>query len=169
LLLSTLHTNDAPSAIARLVDMRIEPYLLSGAVCGVVAQRLVRKICPHCATGYVPDAVALADAGLPPGTTLTRGSGCEQCNKSGFHGRVGIYEVMEITPELRTLIHQRVPSEVLRHQWQKQGGLTLREEGLLLAKTGKTTLEEVLGATQSDGGAPGRSVGDAPAPLAIPA
>jgi type IV pilus assembly protein PilB len=149
LVLATLHTNDAAAAIARLSDMGVEPYLLSGALIGVVAQRLVRKICPNCATSYHPDAVTLRDAGLDDGGKwlLSRGSGCDQCQGTGYKGRMGIYEVIEITPELRTLIHQRVPTQQLRRKWQEQGGLTLRQEGLPLALNGKTTLEELLSVT----------------------
>lgn len=149
LVLATLHTNDAPSAIARLIDMGVEPYLLSGAVVGVVAQRLVRKVCPNCATGYHPDGAALRDAGLDDNGQwlLQHGSGCDRCQRTGFQGRLGIYEVMEITPELHTLIHQRVPTETLRREWQNLGGRTLRQEGLPLAIAGKTTIEEVLSVT----------------------
>ncbi|MCG3180423.1 MAG: hypothetical protein BIFFINMI_02784 [Phycisphaerae bacterium] len=153
LVLATLHTNDAPGAITRLVDMGVEPYLLSGSINGVVAQRLVRKVCVNCAAEQRPDPAVLADAGLPGDATGTwvRGAGCDQCHGSGYAGRVGIYEVMEITPALRTMIHQRLSAEEFRKRWQCDGGLTLRQEGLLLARGGVTTLEEVLGATHSDG------------------
>ncbi|MDD4891698.1 MAG: ATPase, T2SS/T4P/T4SS family [Phycisphaerae bacterium] len=156
LVLATLHTNDAPGAIARLVDMGVEPYLLSGSLNGVVAQRLVRKVCANCATEYSPDATVLADAGLTGDArhAWTRGAGCDQCHGTGFAGRVGIYEVMEVTPALRTMIHQRLSADEFRREWQKDGGLTLRQEGLLLARNGLTSLEEVLGATHSDGVAP---------------
>jgi type IV pilus assembly protein PilB len=157
LVLATLHTNDAASAIARLSDMGVEPYLLSGALIGVVAQRLVRKICSNCATSYHPDAVTLRDAGLDDGGKwlLHRGAGCDQCQGTGYKGRMGIYEVIEVTPELRTMIHQRAATQVLRQKWQEQGGLTLRQEGLPLALNGKTTLEELLSVTfaENAGGA----------------
>ncbi|MFB3890801.1 MAG: GspE/PulE family protein [Phycisphaerae bacterium] len=154
--LATLHTNDAPAAVSRLVDMGIEPYLLSGAINGVVGQRLVRMVCANCATTYYPDRMALRDAGLLDcaNKPFIRGAGCDHCRGTGFHGRVGVYEVMEITPELREMVHRRPSAEELRAAWRRQGGMTLREEGLLLAQGGKTTLEEVLGATHSGGASP---------------
>ncbi|MCD6303467.1 MAG: Flp pilus assembly complex ATPase component TadA, partial [Planctomycetes bacterium] len=106
LVLATLHTNDAPGAVARLVDMGIEPYLLAGALNGVVAQRLVRKVCTNCARPYRPESDVLRDAGLPEDDprTFYRGTGCPNCHDSGFAGRTGIYEVMEINTEIRKLI-----------------------------------------------------------------
>jgi len=153
LVLATLHTNDAAGAIARLVDMEIEPYLLSSALNGVVAQRLVRTVCPNCATTYNPEQNVLTDAGLADKAdrAFTRGAGCEQCHNSGFQGRLGVYEVMETTPELRRMIHNRASSQELCDQWRRQGGMTLREEGVLVALVGKTSLEEVLAVTHSKG------------------
>ena len=153
LVLATLHTNDAAGAIARLVDMEVEPYLLSSALNGVVAQRLVRTVCPNCSTTYNPEQNVLTDAGLTDKAdrTFTQGTGCEQCHNSGFQGRIGIYEVMETTPELRRMIHKGASSQELCDQWRRQGGLTLREEGVLVAMAGKTSLEEVLAVTHSKG------------------
>src|SRR5205814_4248545 len=107
LVLATLHTNDAPGAVARLVDMGIETYLLSGALNGVVAQRLARTLCPSCETKYHPTAQVLEDAGLSGhvGRVFKKGAGCQQCHDSGFSGRLGVYELMEITPVLRRMIH----------------------------------------------------------------
>jgi type IV pilus assembly protein PilB len=155
LVLATLHTNDAPGAIARLLDMGIEAYLLSSALNGVVAQRLARSICPACSTKYYPTEQELADAGLSDrvGRAFRKGAGCAQCHDSGFHGRFGIYEVMEITPELRRLIHKGTPSHILREQFRKQGGRTLREEGILTAIEGLSSLDEVLRVTHTDDGA----------------
>lgn len=156
LVLATLHTNDAPGSVARLVDMGLEPYLLSGAFNGAVAQRLARTICPACATKYYPGEQALRDAGLMDETqaksprTFRKGSGCQRCHDSGFHGRIGVYEVFEVTPELRRMIHHSRPTHELRGQMRKGGGLTLREEGVLLAIDGKTSLEEILRVTQND-------------------
>ena len=135
LVLATLHTNDAPGAVARLLDMNIEPYLLSSALNGVVAQRLARTICPACATKYYPTEHELRDAGLQDkaGRPFRKGQGCQQCHDTGFRGRLGIYEVMEVTPELRRMIHHAAPTHELREQCRKQGQLTLREEGVLLA------------------------------------
>ena len=153
LVLATLHTNDAPGAVARLVDMGVEPYLLSSAINGVLAQRLARTICPHCKAPYVPDDVFLEEAGLAgfKGQTFIRGEGCSKCHKSGYKGRVGIYEVMEATSSIRRLVHKGVSPHDIRDCWTEEGGLTLRQEGLLLAKDGKTTLEEILNVTHSNG------------------
>jgi type IV pilus assembly protein PilB len=153
LVLATLHTNDAPGAVARLVDMGVEPYLLAGALNGVVAQRLVRTVCPNCLETYHPEPASLRDARLDPAVsrTLNRGAGCPQCHKSGFLGRTGVYEVMEMTPNLRRRVQRGVSSQDLREQWQAGGGLTLRQEGVLVALEGRTSLEEVLAATYSEG------------------
>lgn len=153
LVLATLHTNDAPSAVARLRDMGIESYLLSGAINGVVAQRLARTICPSCETKYYPSAEVLADAGLEEhaGRAFKRGSGCRNCHDSGFQGRCGVYEVMEVTPDLRRLIHHGAPTHELRERLRQQHVLSLREEGVLLALQGRTSLEEVLRVSHDEG------------------
>jgi type IV pilus assembly protein PilB len=150
--LATLHTNDAPSAIARLVDMGIEPYLLAPAVAGIVAQRLARTLCPACETRYHPSKQVLADAGLTEhaGKPFRKGAGCRQCHDSGFQGRLGIYELMEVTPGIRRLIHDGAPVHAVREKVRQAGGLTLREEGVLLALAGKTSLEEILRVTHDD-------------------
>ena len=152
LVLATLHTNDAPGAVARLLDMNIEPYLLSSAINGVVAQRLARTVCANCVTKYHPTENVLADAGLAgkPLQAFRRGAGCESCHNSGYHGRLGIYEVMEVTPLIRRLIHTAAPTHVLREKMRECGYLTLREEGILISMQGKTTLEEVLSVTHSE-------------------
>jgi type IV pilus assembly protein PilB len=152
LVLATLHTNDAPGAVARLVDMGIEPYLLSGAINCAVAQRLARTLCPQCLTKYYPTEQVLAEAGIPDkvGVAMKKGSGCQACHNTGFQGRVGVYEVMEITPELRRMVHIARPSHELREQMRRSGVLTLREDGVLLAVEGKTCLEEILRVTQQD-------------------
>ncbi len=152
LVLATLHTNDAPGAIARLTDMGVEPYLVSGCLNGGVAQRLLRMVCPRCAEVYTPADQLLARAGLTgrPGLTFKRGSGCTQCRGSGFAGRIGIFEVMEITPQLRRLIHAGKGTVELRDAWLAAGGVPLRQEGIRLALEGKTTLEEVLFETFSE-------------------
>ncbi len=110
-------------------------------------------VCPHCQTPYVPDDVFLSEAGLDDlkGRTFMRGEGCAKCHKSGYKGRVGIYEVMEVTNSIRRLVHKGVSPHDIRDCWSKDGGLTLRQEGLLLAGDGKTTLEEVLNVTHSNG------------------
>ncbi len=152
LVLATLHTNDAPGAVARLLDMGIEPYLLSGALNGVVAQRLARNVCEHCRTKYYPSADALLDAGIPgrKGHAFAHGAGCAKCHNSGMLGRSGIYEVMDVSSELRRHVHRGAASHEIRQAWQREGGKTLREEGVELAIQGKCSLEEVLRVTQHD-------------------
>ncbi len=152
LVLATLHTNDAPGAVARLLDMGIEPYLLSGALNGVVAQRLARTVCPHCKSKYYPSEHALHDAEIPEmvGRPFLRGAGCQKCHNSGMLGRMGIYEVMSVTPELRREVHRAAASHELRETWKRQGGQTLRAEGVKLAAGGACALEEVLRVTHND-------------------
>jgi type IV pilus assembly protein PilB len=150
--LATLHTNDAPSAIARLVDMGVEPYLLSAAVNGVVAQRLARTICQSCTTKYYPSEQVLADAGLSnmAGRPFRKGGGCNECHDTGFRGRLGIYELMEVTPEIRRMIYRGSPSHELRETLRKNNQLSLREEGVRLAIDQQTSLEEIIRVTQND-------------------
>jgi type II secretory ATPase GspE/PulE/Tfp pilus assembly ATPase PilB-like protein len=152
LVLATLHTNDAPGAVARLLDMGIESYLLSSALNGVVAQRLARTVCPGCAAKYIPAENVLYDAGLAdkPGRPFRRGAGCKDCHNSGFRGRAGIYAVMEVFDELRRLIHRAAPTHELRDALKRKNVLDLREEGVRLALDGKTCLEEVLAVTHSE-------------------
>ena len=150
--LATLHTNDAPGAVARLCDMGVEPYLLSSALNGVVAQRLARTICTSCTMKYYPSEMVLADAGIPEmsGKAFRKGAGCTSCHDSGFQGRMGIYEFMEVTPELRRLIYRNAPTHSLRGLLHRQGQLSLREEGVRLAIDQHTSLEEVIRVTQVD-------------------
>jgi type IV pilus assembly protein PilB len=150
--LATLHTNDAPGAVARLVDMGVEPYLLSSALNGVVAQRLARTICPSCTMKYFPSEMVLADAGIPEmsGKPFRKGAGCTSCHDSGYQGRMGIYEFMEVTPELKRLIYRNAPTHQLRSMIHKQGQLSLREEGVRLAINQHTRLEEIIRVTQVD-------------------
>jgi type IV pilus assembly protein PilB len=152
LVLATLHTNDAPAAVARLTDMGIEPYLLSGALNGVVAQRLVRTICGACAAKAYPSEQELRDARLEHmiGKAFRKGSGCLQCHDTGFRGRAGIYEVMEITHDIRRLVHKGAATQELREKMESLGMRSLRQEGVALAIDGRTTLDEVLMATQRD-------------------
>ena len=152
LVLATLHTNDAPGAVARLIDMNCEPYLLSSALNGVVAQRLARTVCPNCITKYYPAESVLRDAGLldKARQVYRKGAGCEQCHNSGYRGRTGVYEVMEVTAELRRLVHTGAPTQLLREMMRREGFLTLREEGVLIAQQGRTSLEEVMAVTHAD-------------------
>ena len=150
--LATLHTNDAPGAVARLVDMGVEPYLLSSALNGVVAQRLARTICSSCTMKYYPSEMVLEDAGIPEmtGRAFRKGAGCTDCHDSGFQGRMGIYEFMEVTPELRRLIYRNAPTHALRALLHTQNQHSLREEGVRLALDQHTSLEEILRVTQVD-------------------
>jgi type IV pilus assembly protein PilB len=152
LVLATLHTNDAPSTVARLLDMGIEPYLLSGALVGVVAQRLARNVCPSCAAKSFPTDNELAEAGISDkaGRPFRKGAGCPQCHDTGFKGRLGIYEVMEVTSPLRRLIHRGAATHELRDALRQQGVMTIRQEGVALALEGKTSLDEVLRVTHND-------------------
>ncbi|MEQ8844439.1 MAG: ATPase, T2SS/T4P/T4SS family [Phycisphaerales bacterium] len=152
LVLATLHTNDAPGAVERLLDMGIEPYLLSGAINGVIAQRLARTVCSHCATRYYPEDNVLEEAGLAEEQRVPfrRGLGCQHCHDTGFQGRTGVYEVMEVTPPIRRLVHAGASSMDLREAFRKDGGTSLRDEAVLVAKRGLTSLEEALRVTRSD-------------------
>ncbi len=152
LVLSTLHTNNAPGAFIRLADMGIERYLLASAFNGVVAQRLARTICPYCRTSYYPPESALADAGwLGHGNrAFYKGEGCKQCHDSGFRGRAGIYEVLEVTDEVREVVHHAEDEETIKRIARKFGWRPLREEGLLLVEQERSTLEEVLRVTHAE-------------------
>jgi type IV pilus assembly protein PilB len=148
LVFSTLHTNDAPGAITRLIDMGIEPFLISSTLEAVLAQRLVRTICPHCKTPYTPTDDQLSLLGLTREQVGDRpfyfGAGCKECNQTGYRGRRGIFEYMRITDPLRELINQRKPTLVLRDRAIEMGMRTLREDGIRCILDGYTTVEEVL-------------------------
>jgi len=152
MVLATLHTNDAPGTVARLRDMDVEPYLLSSALNGVVAQRLARTLCASCRTTYYPSPEVLEDAELShlSGRAFKRGEGCQQCHDSGFQGRVGIYEVMEVTAPLRRLVYRDASTSELREAHRRFGGMTLRDEGVLHALAGRTSLEEVLRVSRTE-------------------
>lgn len=148
LVLSTLHTNDAPSAITRLVDMGIEPYLLSSTIIGVVAQRLVRKICPDCKTPYEPSDQELKNLGLSreelTNGHLFKGEGCNGCFGSGYRGRHGLYELMTVNNAIRRQIVKSPDAVVLRQIAMDTGMVSLLDHGADLAKSGLTTVAEVL-------------------------
>jgi type II secretory ATPase GspE/PulE/Tfp pilus assembly ATPase PilB-like protein len=152
LVLSTLHTNDSFSAVTRLLDMGIEPFKLSAALLGVIAQRLVRTICPACKTGYYPPPEQL-DAIRYDGDRrrqFARGQGCRDCYDTGFKGRTGIYEVFEIDRETRELISSNASVDALRGHHHRLGGGSLMEEGIRLAEAGRTSLDEILEVAYSD-------------------
>ncbi len=148
LVLSTLHTNDAPSTITRMIDMGIEPFNVSSAVNLIVAQRLVRRICKDCKTEVKYDAVELKALGTTEkeweGVTFYKGKGCDTCGGSGYKGRAGLYEVMAFSPELRRMILKGASTAELQQQAVADGMLTLRMDGIVKIKRGVTTLEEVV-------------------------
>jgi general secretion pathway protein E/type IV pilus assembly protein PilB len=152
LVFSTLHTNDAPGAATRLVDMGIEPYLIASSVEVIVAQRLVRIICPHCKQEMPADETRklrdeFADL-VPP--VLYRGAGCRNCQNTGYRGRRGIFEVMAVTDEVRTMILHRAPSHEIRAVAVKQGMRSLREDGWRVVRDGMTTIDEVIRNTKDE-------------------
>jgi len=148
LVFTTLHTNDAPGAVTRLIDMGVEPFMISSSLEGVLGQRLIRKICTNCRTEYEPNESTLAQLGLSPheigDKTFYYGVGCETCNNTGYKGRKGIYELLNITDPLRELINKRAPSVVLKQKAIELGMTTLRQDGLRCIYDGETTIEEVL-------------------------
>jgi type IV pilus assembly protein PilB len=148
LVFSTLHTNDAPSAIARLLDLGLEPFLVTASLEGVVAQRLVRKICTNCKTEYTPAEEQLMELELRSedvaGKKFYYGKGCDMCNNTGYRGRMGIYEIMLFDDEMRDLIIKHASTQVLRMESKKRGMRTLRSSGLLAIYDGITTIEEVV-------------------------
>jgi type IV pilus assembly protein PilB len=147
LVLSTVHTNDAPSTITRLVDMGLEPFNVASAVNLITAQRLVRRICDNCReeVRYPDEYIASARiAEEAAGVTFYRGRGCDACDGSGYRGRQGLYEVMAMSPTLRRMILQGASTEELREQAIREGMLTLRMDGWRKIRRGITTLEEVL-------------------------
>jgi len=149
LVLSTLHTNDAPSAVIRMMDMGVEPYLISATVIGVLAQRLGRKVCPNCKEPYEVEASELRRFGFRPEhpeqkITLWRGKGCEICRQTGYKGRLGIFSLMRVNDEIAELIVRRAPLNDIRDAAKANGMLELREDGLNKVLEGVTTPEEVM-------------------------
>ncbi|MHC4823995.1 MAG: GspE/PulE family protein [Planctomycetota bacterium] len=150
LVLSTLHTNDAPSTVTRMVDLGVEPFLLAATMEGIVAQRLVRCICGKCTEAYVPEDEIFDRLNLPKGESFQHGTGCEACHFTGYSGRTAIYEVLPMDPDLKEAFLKNPSTLVLRDQARKRKMQTLRERGIALAREGKTTLEEVLHGTQGE-------------------
>ncbi len=149
LVFSTLHTNDAPSAFTRLIDMGVEPFLVASTVQGVMAQRLVRTICSECKTEYVPHELP-NDFPAELGVKLWHGAGCRTCRQTGYRGRTGIYELMVTGDTIREMCVQRVNASAIRNQALKEGMTTLRQDGWRKVLQGITTIDEVAGATQGD-------------------
>jgi len=148
LVFTTLHTNDAPGAVTRLIDMGVEPFLISSTLEAVLGQRLLRSICPSCRTAYEPRETFLDQLGLSRRDIGDKqffyGKGCDVCNNTGYKGRKGIYELMKISDPIRELINERAPSVVLKQKAVELGMVTLRQDGLRSIFDGDTTIEEVL-------------------------
>ena len=154
LVFSTLHTNDAPGAVTRLIDIGVKPFLVASSTRALMAQRLVRKVCKRCATEYAPSEAELRSLNIEPGSaggaTFKKGKGCNECSKTGYRGRFGIFEIFVIDDEARKLIYDKVPSSVLRTRAREMGMRTLREDGARKVLAGLTTPEEVIRATVGD-------------------
>jgi len=153
LVLSTLHTNDAPSAIVRLIDMGVEPFLVASSLMAVLAQRLVRVICLHCKGPYTPSEVERSyfENAPPEGDfTLYRGTGCDKCQGKGYLGRTAIFETLIITDSIRQMITGRADAQSMKNTAVSNGMRTLRSDGFEKALKGITTVEEVLRVTQKD-------------------
>ncbi|MHC4175892.1 MAG: GspE/PulE family protein [Planctomycetota bacterium] len=154
LVFSTLHTNDAAGAYMRLTDMGVEPFLVSSTVEAVMAQRLVRTLCPRCKQGYQPGASELPDDfpfdQLPKGGTLYRAAGCRECRQVGYMGRVGLFELLVTTEKIRQLAHDRASTWIIQQEAIREGMRTLREDGWLKVLSGRTTVEEVVRVTKGN-------------------
>jgi type II secretion system protein E len=154
LVFSTLHTNDAPSAVARLVDIGVQPFLVSSAVRAMVAQRLVRKICPNCKQPYELLDSEVSGLGLDRSqlqeATILHGAGCESCKHRGYKGRAGIFEIFQVDDEVRHMVNNKATTVELRKRAREMGMRTLREDGIRKVLSGMTTAEEVISATMAD-------------------
>jgi type II secretory ATPase GspE/PulE/Tfp pilus assembly ATPase PilB-like protein len=155
LVFATLHTNSASTAIPRLIDLGAEPFLVSSALLAAIAQRIARQICPHCKMAYTPtpEELALIAHDLPssvttPPTQLYKGRGCEQCDHSGYYGRLGIFEVLTMTPTVNQLVIQHATAGDIEKQACLSGMTTMRQDGMLKVLGGLTTIEEILRLTQ---------------------
>ena len=153
LVLSTIHTNDAISSITRLIDMGIEPFLVATSVIGLVGQRLVRKVCLNCAKEYEPEEELLKRIGFENDGKIkfSRGEGCQECHYTGYSGRIGIYEVLKIDSKIRELINKNAQIDLIKEYAVENGFRTMFQAGLDLAKTGVTTLEEIMRVTVISG------------------
>jgi len=146
--LSTLHTDDAPSTVTRLMDMGMEPYVIGSALIGVIAQRLVRRLCISCRRQYTPETETLRALGIADADAAQfvfyRSVGCEECNHTGYRGRIALYEVMRVSDKVRRLIAQKGGEDMIREAAVEAGMITLGEDGLAKVKAGVTTAEELL-------------------------
>lgn len=155
LVLSTIHTNDAPGGLTRLTEMGVEPFLTASATIGIIAQRLIRKLCENCRQPYQPDSAILSKLELSPAasrekTVFYRSGGCQLCKNTGFKGRVGIYEIMSISEDIRDLALKNASTDQIRKSARKSGMRSLRSDGLRKALKGMTSLEEVFRVTNAD-------------------
>jgi len=150
LVFSTLHTNDAPSALARLLDMGVEPFLISSSVMGILGQRLVRAVCPKCKENHTPSDEVLKDLGLKGKMIFYRGKGCASCRGTGFAGRIGIFELLIMDEDIRKLIVAKASADEIRKIAISKGMGTLFSDGISKAKEGITTVEEVLRVTKTE-------------------
>jgi general secretion pathway protein E len=154
LVFSTVHTNDAAGAFPRLIDMGVEPFLVASSLLGIVAQRLVRKLCVSCREAYTPTDTELADLGIRRADltgVVYRAIGCEECNKHGYRGRIGIFELLEATEEIKQLVIQNADAGTIKKSAVESGMTTLRENGVSQVMLGRTTFDEVLRVTREDG------------------
>jgi type II secretory ATPase GspE/PulE/Tfp pilus assembly ATPase PilB-like protein len=149
LVFSTLHTNDAPSAVTRLLDLEVAPYQIAATVNGVLAQRLVRRICSHCRERYQPDPQVVSFVSGEPegGRRLVRGRGCEFCRGTGYSGRIGIFELLVVSESLNRAISAREPLARIRDLAEKEGMRSLKHDGWVKVQAEITTVEEVLRVT----------------------
>jgi type II secretion system protein E len=156
LVFSTLHTNDAPGAVARLVDIGVQPFLVSSATRAILAQRLVRKVCPKCSQPYEPNEAELESLGIDysqlAGASVVKGAGCDNCKNLGYKGRAGLFEIFIIDDEVRHMINQKASTVELRKRAREMGMRTLREDGIRKVLVGMTTAEEVISVSMGDEG-----------------
>ena len=154
LVFSTLHTNDAPGAITRLVDMGVKPFLVATALRAVMAQRLLRRICPECKKPYTPSAAEIKMLRLSPeylaNHQFYKGTGCKKCGHTGYKGRIGIYEIFQITEDIARLVFANESSGVIREAARRAGMRSLRDDAMRKAEAGISTLEEVIFVTLMD-------------------
>ncbi|MCK4887426.1 MAG: Flp pilus assembly complex ATPase component TadA, partial [Planctomycetes bacterium] len=158
LVFSTLHTNDAPGAISRLLDFGVEPYLVSSSLLAIMAQRLVRRVCPDCKEQYTPGAHELRELGLLGGEDgfdlgdqkFYMGAGCSKCFQTGYRGRTGLYELMMVNDDIKELIYKRESAGIIKKVALEAGLQTLRMDGARKVLNGETTIAEVLRVTQAD-------------------
>jgi type IV pilus assembly protein PilB len=154
LVFSTLHTNDAPSAITRLVDIGVQPFLVASSIIAIMAQRLVRLVCTKCKEPDEPSGTEIKEAGITPSqlrtATFFRGRGCQHCNHTGYRGRKGIFEMMRMTNVMRDMTFKREPTQNIRRRARETGMRTLLQDGVEKSLKGLTTLEEVLGTCHAE-------------------